>query len=207
MDRFLKYIPGFRSNTKWKKIIAIIYYIFCLLMLGIGFDAFLFFAAAPFVVFSFIDLIQHNKKGISLKKATIPLVISLAIALIGLSMSSNTKNTKASEPFSHITQENQTQVSEQSTDTDIQTKEDAKSTEQKDTLIENTNSSSVEPENPQTDVEQDKVEQNSALQESNDKDVYQQDVSQLQLQKLKIHFLDVGQADSILIQLLREKIC
>ena len=29
MKEILKYVPGFRSNKKWKKVISTIYYAFC----------------------------------------------------------------------------------------------------------------------------------------------------------------------------------
>jgi len=61
VQKILQYIPGFRSGTNWKKIIALLYYIFTLLMLGAGIGTFLVFLSAPFLVFSIIDLI-HKKK-------------------------------------------------------------------------------------------------------------------------------------------------
>lgn len=145
MNKFLQYIPGFRSNVLWKKATASVYYLFCLLMLTVGFGAFLFFASIPFVVFSLVDLIQRNKKGIPLKRALIPFVLSLAIAITGLSMSPTTEDTKGPELSSPIAQEDQTQTQEQP------------------------------------------IEQEGSTSESVNK-------------KLKVHFIDVGQADSILIQ-------
>jgi len=52
MKDILKYIPGFRTNKKWKKVIAIIYYIFCLLLLTSGFGTFLIMVSIPFIVFA-----------------------------------------------------------------------------------------------------------------------------------------------------------
>lgn len=43
MAKFLGYIPGFRSNITWKKVVACIYYLFCVLMLAGGLPMFLFF--------------------------------------------------------------------------------------------------------------------------------------------------------------------
>lgn len=163
MNKFLQYIPGFRSNVLWKKATASVYYLFCLLMLTVGFGAFLFFASIPFVVFSLVDLIQRNKKGIPLKRALIPFVLSLAIAITGLSMSPTTEHTKGPELSSPIAQEDQTQTQEQPTNAEV--------------------GEQLEPE-----IEENKpVEQEGSTSESVNK-------------KLKVHFIDVGQADSILIQ-------
>jgi len=163
MNKFLQYIPGFRSNVLWKKATASVYYLFCLLMLTVGFGAFLFFASIPFVVFSLVDLIQRNKKGIPLKRALIPFVLSLAIAITGLSMSPTTEDTKGPELSSPIAQEDQTQTQEQPTNAEV--------------------GEQLEPE-----IEENKpVEQEGSTSESVNK-------------KLKVHFIDVGQADSILIQ-------
>ena len=93
MNKFLQYIPGFRSNVLWKKATASVYYLFCLLMLTVGFGAFLFLPLFR-LLFSLVDLIQRNKKGIPLKRALIPFVLSLAIAITGLSMSPTTEHTK-----------------------------------------------------------------------------------------------------------------
>jgi len=132
-------------------------------MLTVGFGAFLFFASIPFVVFSLVDLIQRNKKGIPLKRALIPFVLSLAIAITGLSMSPTTEHTKGPELSSPIAQEDQTQTQEQPTNAEV--------------------GEQLEPE-----IEENKpVEQEGSTSESVNK-------------KLKVHFIDVGQADSILIQ-------
>jgi len=132
-------------------------------MLTVGFGAFLFFASIPFVVFSLVDLIQRNKKGIPLKRALIPFVLSLAIAITGLSMSPTTEDTKGPELSSPIAQEDQTQTQEQPTNAEV--------------------GEQLEPE-----IEENKpVEQEGSTSESVNK-------------KLKVHFIDVGQADSILIQ-------
>jgi len=86
MKRLLQYIPGFRSGMVWKKIVAIFYFGFSLLMLAVGFGAFLFFLSVPFLVFSFLELILRNKKGFFVKRASIMFVLSLALAITGLSI-------------------------------------------------------------------------------------------------------------------------
>lgn len=170
MNKFLQYIPGFRSNVLWKKATASVYYLFCLLMLTVGFGAFLFFASIPFVVFSLVDLIQRNKKGIPLKRALIPFVLSLAIAITGLSMSPTTEHTKGPELSSPIAQEDQTQTQEQPTNAEVG--------EQLEPAVDDESSNTPgKPDNQQKDTSNVSVNK-----------------------KLKVHFIDVGQADSILIQ-------
>lgn len=193
MDKFLKYIPGFRTGVTWKKAIAIIYYLFALLMLAAaGFGAFLFFAAAPFVVFSFADLIRSNRKSIPLKKAAIAFILSLAVAIIGLAAFPNSEGTK--EP-SQIVQENQTPEQPANTETEAKV-EDAKPTEQKNSVIEKTDTSEKPQESSQAPIEQ-----NSNIEKPQNNNSQQKDASSVPVTKeLKVHFLDVGQADSILIQ-------
>lgn len=84
MQEFFKYIPGFRSNKKWKKVIASIYYLFTLLTLAAGVDAFSFFIALPFIAVSIADLVKAKKNKKSIKSATITLIISLIIAVGGI---------------------------------------------------------------------------------------------------------------------------
>lgn len=63
MNDILKYVPGFRTNTKWKKIIAIIYYIFCLLMLASGVGAFLVMVAIPFIIFALAGAAKRKQNN------------------------------------------------------------------------------------------------------------------------------------------------
>lgn len=62
MKKILKLIPGFRSNTNWKKVLAILYYIGCLCMLYFGVGAFLMITAIPFVAFALINVIKYRFK-------------------------------------------------------------------------------------------------------------------------------------------------
>lgn len=79
MNNFLKFIPGFRTGAIWKSIIAIIYYLFSLLMFVGGIGVGVFFLSAPFVVFSLMDVIQHKKKSIPIKKHLFPLLYPLLL--------------------------------------------------------------------------------------------------------------------------------
>lgn len=79
MKNILSYIPGYRTKKVWKMIIASIYYAFSLLMILGGFGAFLFFAAAPFVVFSFANAIRCKAP-----KRLIVTLIGFILMIIGL---------------------------------------------------------------------------------------------------------------------------
>ena len=55
------YIPGFRSKKPIKITIAIIYYVFSLLMLFAGISYALFLISLPFIAFYGIDLLNKQK--------------------------------------------------------------------------------------------------------------------------------------------------
>lgn len=75
----LKYIPGYRSKTVWKMVIASIYYLIALSMINESLGQFLGTLSLPFVAFNLIDLIKHKKREIPLKKALISFLISFAV--------------------------------------------------------------------------------------------------------------------------------
>ena len=63
MKDILKYIPGFRTDKKWKKIIAIIYYLFCILeSFQGGFSGFLLLVSIPFIIHSIVEFIKYRNK-------------------------------------------------------------------------------------------------------------------------------------------------
>lgn len=94
MKNILSYIPGYRTKKVWKMIIASIYYAFSLLMILGGFGAFLFFAAAPFVVFSFANAIRYKAP-----KRLIVTLIGFILMIAGLSMPiSNSQPDPAASP-------------------------------------------------------------------------------------------------------------
>lgn len=150
MNNFLKHIPGFRSDKKWKKIIAILYYLFSLLMLTEGVGLFLFLIGIPFFIFSIGDVFKAKKNNKPVKAAAIGVIISLLVTSVGFAMIEPTK-TDVTENEKPIVKEAE--------------KEEPKEVE--------------EPEEP-------KEPEKEPLKEIRD---------------LKVHFIDVGQGDSILIQL------
>ena len=61
MNNFLKYIPGFRSKTKWKMIVSAMYYLYCLGSITQGFVTFIALLAVPFLYFAIDDGIKSHK--------------------------------------------------------------------------------------------------------------------------------------------------
>ncbi len=157
---FLRYIPGFRSQTKWKMNIAVIYYIICLLMLIGSWGMGLFFLASPFFLFSLIDIIQHKKK------ALIPLILSLALMITGIA---------GTPPSEQNSLQKQTVVATQTQDNQTNEKVAVKA-------------------NIEEELEEQKQEKVAKKQQEE-----QQEATKTS-GPLKVHFIDVGQADSILIQ-------
>jgi competence protein ComEC len=171
----LRYIPGFRSNVRWKKIIAVLYYLLVLLIFTSSWGMGLLFLAAPFVFFSFIGLIQHKKKGLALTKALLPLVLSLAVATVGLA---NMPDTTPTDTASIQTQENKQEV------------DSAQKTEP----VSETESEKAQP------VQKEKSEDQTSTITSAPEQKPQAVAETVKGSALKLHFIDVGQADSILVQ-------
>jgi hypothetical protein len=77
----VNYIPGFRSKTKWKMIVASIYYALSLISISQGIGNFLAMVAAPFVVFAFIDMIKRREK-----QAIATFAVAFVVFIIGATM-------------------------------------------------------------------------------------------------------------------------
>lgn len=98
MKNILSYIPGYRTKKAWKMVIASIYYALSVVMLTARFDAFLFFAAAPFMIFGFIGF--AHKKNIN---QLIIAIICLILMVVGLNIDTNTGKESESSPSPTIT--------------------------------------------------------------------------------------------------------
>lgn len=84
MDKFFRFIPGFRSNILWKKILASFYYLLAFISLFGDLAAASFLFVGPFVVFSFINLAFHKRKSISSAKALIAFIAPAILMFIAL---------------------------------------------------------------------------------------------------------------------------
>lgn len=87
------HIPGYRSNVKWKKIIATLYYLIIITSLLDSFSLFLFLLSIPFLVTSIIDLFKAAKNKAPYKSTAILCIVSLLAFSIGLgTMPASTSN-------------------------------------------------------------------------------------------------------------------
>lgn len=77
-------IPGYRSNTKWKKIVATIYYVVILTSLLGGFSLFLFMLSLPFLITSTINLFKPAVDEISSQTIASLFLVSLLMFSVGL---------------------------------------------------------------------------------------------------------------------------
>lgn len=87
MNNFLSYVPGFRSDTTWKKIVAVIYYLFTLLMLTDSFWSFLFYITIPFLISGLIKLIKNIKSVKSNPKIIVSFLIPLILFFVSMELS------------------------------------------------------------------------------------------------------------------------
>lgn len=153
MKDILKFIPGFRTGTKWKMIIAVIYYLLCLTSLASGIGTFLVAESIPFVIFYTIKAIKIRKRD-----AVILAVIAFIIMCFGVGLSPKTNTSNKISASSNKSVESTTKKST------VQNKAKTNST--------------------------------SAVSKSENKTQSNSSASG----QLKVHYIDVGQGDSILVQ-------
>ncbi len=205
MQKILQYIPGFRSGTNWKKIIALLYYIFTLLMLGAGVGVFLFFLAAPFFVFSIIDLI-HKKK-----RAAVVLLLSLALMITGIAITPSPPDDQlaAEQPASQqpINQPDNIAVTENNTEfsDNSAVKNAPEQSKDVEKAGENPNKQEEVDLSDMAPAKDEAGQQSQQNEQDSSKNVELAPVPAQQppekpAANLKVHFIDVGQGDCILIE-------
>lgn len=167
ITNILKFVPGFRSGTKWKRIISTIYYIFSLIPLLIDPKTSLFLLTLPSFIVSFINLILHKKRGVELKKAIIPFIICFLLISAAVDLNSSVADD------SIALEDNQQQVEDQ-----IEAAIEEDNLEDKSEIME--------------DIKDDEAENKNTTNENN--------TSTSVEGKLEVHFINVGQADSILVK-------
>lgn len=162
-----RFIPGFRSGVKWKKVLASIYYIFSLIPFLVDPSISLFLVAMPFFIVALFNIVFIRRRGIEFKKAIIPFIICLVLLLASIGLgSSNINDNIVLEENEQV--ENQVEDSigkENLEENEPEITEDIKDAEAEDSESEDGNDSN-------TSVKGD----------------------------LQVHFIDVGQADSIFIK-------
>lgn len=111
MKNLFKFIPGFRSNTRWKKINACIYYLISILPNANNFGGLLFMLSLPFFTFGLIDLFKAIKNKTPYKNAAIIILAALIILTIGVgnleNINSNTADKTKTPIESQESQENE----------------------------------------------------------------------------------------------------
>jgi competence protein ComEC len=196
------YIPGFRSKKPVKITIAIIYYVFSLLMLFAGISYALFLISLPFIAFYGIDLLKYKQK-----KLLVPFIASILAFVISIIIfptntpkidtGSNTSNTpsitQADKSISDNEPINTTVASED--ESDFRKEDDGNTVTKESTANEESNANKGDTEvvvkETITDTDKNKTKPKATVQDESKKEVSD---------NMKVHFLDVGQADCILIQ-------
>lgn len=79
-----EYIPGFRSDKVWKKIIACIYYLIAILFIFLNFWLSLFLVTIPYLIFGIVNIVKSRKYNIKVSKK--PILIVGAIMIFSLIM-------------------------------------------------------------------------------------------------------------------------
>lgn len=163
MKKILQYVPGFRTNKLWKKIIASIYYIMYLIILFDEPSIGLFALTIPFLIFYSIAAFKYYKKNktytrVNLGVLTVSLIIGVGSFAIGGESNSASDITNKSKPIP-ITEPNKKE-------------EKVIKIQDKEVAI----------------IEEDISEEVKTL-------VYEGK------KNLKVHYIDVGQGDSIFIEL------
>ena len=158
MQEILKFIPGFRTKTKWKMIVASIYYLICITSLTSGIGMLLFIEAIPFFIF-------YGIKALKIRKRKPIMFAIVALIVMGLGMGLMPKTVDNATVHNKV-------ASTPSTTKSI--KSSAKSTAKKTTRVSKTNNTAA-----------------TTASTNKNKSVTGQ---------LKIHYINVGQGDSELIQ-------
>jgi hypothetical protein len=100
MKDILKYVPGFRTDKKWKKIVATVYYVFCVILLASGIGAFLMYVSIPFIVFAIVGTIKKRDRTVVLT-----LIAGLIIFSIGVTVNPEIKDTTISSKTKGVSNE------------------------------------------------------------------------------------------------------
>lgn len=175
----LKYIPGFRTKKVWKMIIASLYYLLAFITISQGFSGFLMLLTLPFIFFGFVDVIKNGKHfGKAIKeKCEERKILNVSIMkfvgyLIIFIIAVSTLPPSNNTSTASKAGSGTPQVAVQNTNTPKPSTTPATS---------DTNS-------PAPTVSVQTVEQKNTPQPS------------VPTGSMKVHYIDVGQADSILIQ-------
>ena len=105
MNKVFSYIPGFRSNKGWKKVLASLYYVISLAGFSQGVGLFIFFISWPFIILYLIDWIKQAKnfkkaqEGVNEERkqfntAAMKFIFSIVVMIISIGIMSSGSNSK-----------------------------------------------------------------------------------------------------------------
>ncbi len=77
-----RYIPGFRSGTLWKQIIASLYYLISIYFFIHTWSMLMFLLTVPFAIFSFLDIIIVSPLGYSIIGSKYIFIVSIVLLVI-----------------------------------------------------------------------------------------------------------------------------
>ena len=87
MNNFLAHVPGFRSNTKWKMVIALIYYAYCIFLIPANFIGSIGSIAVPYIFFAIKDReklkVTVERKPIIFNKKLNIIIAIVMVCLLG----------------------------------------------------------------------------------------------------------------------------
>lgn len=178
MKDILKYIPGFRTEKKWKKIVAIIYYLFCLFILIDGISSFLIVTSIPIVIFAIVSVGKHINKI-----ALLTLIVGIIIFSVGVKLDDSTSKNKTANATTQVISNKVVSQKKEKTSIEIKKESDEKEKADDDAKIKLEASKKT---NAAQKIKEDAAEKTKL--NTNSKG------------ELKVHYIDVGQADSILLQ-------
>lgn len=94
MKNILNYIPGFRTKTRWKMVVASIYYLLSLIAIKDGFYMFLLALSYPYIALGIIDTFKlKNIRNIGFSAFGVVLLIMGAIMMPSDALDNNIKPT------------------------------------------------------------------------------------------------------------------
>src|SRR5690554_4137817 len=106
MKDLLNLVPGFRSKTRWKSIVALIYYIMCAITLFTDIALSITMFSFSLLVFYTIDLFTYKKKGIPVKRTVALFVATLMLFVISSALVDTDDSSVGDKPKANQVAEN-----------------------------------------------------------------------------------------------------
>ena len=99
MNNFLKHVPGFRTNTKWKMVTALMYYSYCIFLIPSNFIGAIGSIVVPYIFFAIKDRkklkVTVERKPIIFNKKLNIIIAIVMVCLLGTgAISASAQNKK-----------------------------------------------------------------------------------------------------------------